>query len=259
MRLSTLLAVTGVGIIASSSMAQFITVDDFSGGSPNLIISNDDSSDPMNDLADTIVFLAPGSPVGANDLTTDSAASNTIGGQRTVGVLFQDISGTPGGASGGAILAAVNNDPMSSFSQSTFMRLDAGQNIDDALFTITYDNYVDVDITNGLTLDTVRVNFVDLGTFALLPVTLTIDDGVNSFTDTVVLPIGSLSAGIIDFPLQPYVTAGVDVTSVDSMEFSFDNQAGADITLDLIQVIPEPATMALLGLGGLALLRRRRA
>jgi hypothetical protein len=47
--------------------------------------------------------------------------------------------------------------------------------------------------------------------------------------------------------------AGVNFADVDEMDFQFDSTADFDLSVDTIQVIPEPATAGLLGLGMLGL------
>lgn len=54
------------------------------------------------------------------------------------------------------------------------------------------------------------------------------------------------------------LTDGKTGTGVVSYTWTHNNRNGADIYLDDVQVIPEPASMSLLGLLGLALLRRKK-
>jgi hypothetical protein len=52
--------------------------------------------------------------------------------------------------------------------------------------------------------------------------------------------------------------SGVDWSNVQRLDFIFNGNMSSDWTLDSIEVVPEPATMAVLGLGAAALMRRRR-
>lgn len=53
-------------------------------------------------------------------------------------------------------------------------------------------------------------------------------------------------------------TDGFDPTMTDSIELVLNGTPAGDYTLGLVQSVPEPATMAFLTLGGLAVLTRRR-
>ncbi|MCX7799979.1 MAG: PEP-CTERM sorting domain-containing protein [Fimbriimonadales bacterium] len=59
--------------------------------------------------------------------------------------------------------------------------------------------------------------------------------------------------------LVPYSVFGsFNLADVDQVILRFTNQAGADYKLGSVEAVPEPATIAALGLGAAALLRRRR-
>ncbi len=68
--------------------------------------------------------------------------------------------------------------------------------------------------------------------------------------------------------IEFYINDQLDTTKLRAPGYTFDcivigsglSSAGADVWFDdlVVEVVPEPATLALLGLGGLALIRRRR-
>ena len=66
----------------------------------------------------------------------------------------------------------------------------------------------------------------------------------------------------VPFASFPGLVASGDLSDVDGIRFTFTGPDAWDITIDQIgsseDIIPEPATMSLLGLGVLALIRRRR-
>jgi hypothetical protein len=77
-------------------------------------------------------------------------------------------------------------------------------------------------------------------------------------------PAIPLGAGVLRVPLviEPGVAPGVYALTLDPLVTSFANAAGDPIAVSLdngfINVTPEPASLSLLGLGGLFSLRRRR-
>jgi hypothetical protein len=92
------------------------------------------------------------------------------------------------------------------------------------------------------------VDFRDTGT-----VNVNLFDGTNSIS------LGSLTGGHATIFAQfDNNTASVAVTG--SYQLRFQNVTGSDVEIDrvFLQSIPEPSSAALLGLGGLALILRRR-
>lgn len=65
----------------------------------------------------------------------------------------------------------------------------------------------------------------------------------------------TLSIGQADLSID----GGVDMSKVDLMWVGFLTEKDGDIAISQIRAVPEPASVSLLGLGALALLRKRRA
>ena len=104
----------------------------------------------------------------------------------------------------------------------------------------------------GLAPGTVNVRFLNYDFPSSQPLNLVL----TGYSDTGSVAYGAktISAGAqtVSFDLSSFQGA------IEGLELEIDAPAGADYRLDYISVVPEPATLSLLALGGLALLRRRR-
>jgi len=121
-----------------------------------------------------------------------------------------------------------------------------------------------IDLTDGNTSTGIifSILYSDLPTSS----TITIEGGGTS-TATATLPSGILLPGDAqDFfvSFADFVGAA-DLTNITSIQFDFEPAttgiAGNDLILDNIStgVVPEPSSLALIALGGLAMMRRRSA
>lgn len=121
-----------------------------------------------------------------------------------------------------------------------------------------------IDLTDGGTLDRIAVG-VESDDW---PVHLVFEVYTNSFdwsSATLELPGGISSAQTFELlfsaftPQVASIGAGADFTNVGAIRLIIDDQrAETDLSIRFVESTPEPATLSLLALGGLALLRRRR-
>ena len=92
-----------------------------------------------------------------------------------------------------------------------------------------------------------------------LPVTVTLytNGGANSFSRTLNVNAGIFSASPVSYQFD-FTADAASLGDVDGFKIYFDPAAGGDFSLNGIQAVPEPTTIAALSLGALVLLRRRK-
>lgn len=86
--------------------------------------------------------------------------------------------------------------------------------------------------------------------------------GPNFFSSRVTRTVSTPGAQVVDLDLASLNDLGFDFAAeVDSIQLTFAASAGTDFRLDSVsfQPVPEPASLAALGLGALTVLRRRKA
>ena len=137
--------------------------------------------------------------------------------------------------------------------------------MDEIAGSLFYNSLGGVDLTDGGTLNAFQLDFVSS------------DDDLNSIDNSLELSVtsnGVTSSQFISIPANnslPTPTfvdfvdfGGVDFTAVDALELAFDfaSNPGTDFALasiEAVNAIPEPGSLAVLSLGSLVLLRRRRS
>ena len=142
--------------------------------------------------------------------------------------------------------------------------------MDEIAGSLFYNSLGGVDLTDGGTLNAFQLDFVSS------------DDDLNSIDNSLELSVtsnGVTSSQFISIPANNSLTndadepptfvdfvdfGGVDFTAVDALELAFDfaSNPGTDFALagiEAVNAIPEPGSLAVLSLGSLVLLRRRRS
>ncbi|NWK56677.1 PEP-CTERM sorting domain-containing protein [Verrucomicrobiaceae bacterium N1E253] len=182
---------------------------------------------------------------------------------------FASVSGSPtfntvvdANASGGSAITASDNSYAATATYSLnvttatnytlYIRVFAPSSGDDSMFVPTQSDYetmgsptVEINnLSNGNNLTYRWVN-TNAGTFV----------GETGDTSGVLAPIYDLPAGVSDFTIR----AREDGLLIDGFVFDTDGGISDPAVLDAsLAAVPEPSSLALLGLGGLALVFRRR-
>lgn len=221
-----------VGVLALAVSAQAVIIDDFTQGTYSLV-------------ADA------GSPRA--EAVRNGIAASLAGGQRDT--MLEYVSGplTVSANLGSGGVHFFNAD--SQTSGLLYLQYDGA------------DGEVETDLVQtpgtglGLNLSTemaflLDFRFVNGGLASPLSVTITVTSSNGSFSHTSNIASGTLVLHSVSFANF----ANANFSDVQRLDFVFNAPASADFTLDLIstQPIPEPASLAVLGLGAAALIRRRR-
>lgn len=93
----------------------------------------------------------------------------------------------------------------------------------------------------------------DFANGEVLPVTVTLSDGQATVSHSL-----SLGENELDLFFSLGEFGGIDLSSIESILVEFDPTIGADFRLGHMSAIPAPGILAVMGLGGIALGRRRR-
>jgi len=96
-----------------------------------------------------------------------------------------------------------------------------------------------------------------LGSDAAVGINMTVLPTVG--TPQTVVQSAPVGPGLVVFTFESFNTIPyANFTSIDSIRFDFTAPANADFAIDYIGIIPEPTSIALFGLLGMGLIRRRR-
>jgi len=199
-----------------------------------------------------------------NDITEDHDSAAGVMGSGGVPPGDRDIFVDASGSTGGADEVRIHN-------ASGVLTLATDPSID-ATLTLSYGSYADANGDTPTDLDadlssqtglSLLLKFADLGGELDVKITTDNDGTPVEHTLTGITVPQTATDTVLPIPFSGFGPAldAAALADVDGIELYFVDGASWDVKIDEIRttdVIPEPATLSLLGLGGIAALIRRR-
>lgn len=195
----------------------------------------------------------------SQDLTTGSwvgsQAGSMLGGERDAGFVVLDNPQSVNvhmEAGSGFYVGAGGSQAMAEF----------GLDYDGAGDEI--DNTAPFEYGPGLTgfglsaSESVRISFLANDQDLTVNVFALSGQGTGTSSSTTIVAGGQTSPFDVDFSFASF-TGNADLSNIDRLVIVFDTSPSGDFALSQVSTVPEPASMAILGLGALGLIRRRRA
>lgn len=235
-----------LGMFGSAQAAVIYVIDDFTIG-----LNNGACVAPCEIVANSLTTdvdpIAPGTQTF--DRSTDGSGLHIIGGDREVTLTWNSGAGSASASVTPEGVYQHSND--NNVDGDSLLRWDGNNaNDDDGL---NFDGGLNLDLSAGNLYVHLQVLTADLGGGSA---SLTLYSAGGSATQSVGLAVGDWY-----IPLTLFDVGSLDLMNITAIELFIDGLGSLDASIDIVEVVPEPMTLGLFGLGllGAGLARRRIA